>query len=147
MTASVKVLMLEASDVDNEGVAALVGVVREFRNGASVTSITQRLAEPLRAVEDAPPQLPAPKPRRTYKPRAPKAERQRVSTGHRAQGLTPAIIAAVKDAPQPDYNAIARKVYGNTEAATITKVKRAFWSLCDRGQLKKIGDDTYRVVS
>lgn len=144
-SAHVRVLMLEADNVDSEGVSALVGVVREFRSGGDVQSVTRAPVRLEQApTESPPPALPAAK--RTYKARAPKAEPQRVSKGKRAAGLTPAILAAIKAAPQPNYDAIAREVYGNADATTITKVKRGVWSLCSRGQLRKVGDDTYKVV-
>lgn len=73
---------------------------------------------------------------------------QRVSKGKRVSGLTPAIKAAVaaSGGDKPDYNAIAKSVYGDSSADSVTKTKRAFWSLCERGTLKKLGEDSYKVI-
>lgn len=141
-SARVKVLYLEADNADAASVEALVGIVREVQSGR-VSARVENMTVELQSSEPAPALPPAPKVR---KPRAPKEAPQRVSKGPRAQGLTAAIVAAVNAAPQPDVNAVAKKVYGDSSAAHVTKVKRGLWSLCDRGVLKKIGDDTYKVV-
>jgi hypothetical protein len=140
----VRYLDLEAANADAETVSALVGIVSQVQSGKPLPVVTAASVETF--VDPSEPRaLPAAKVR---KPREPKAPKERVSKGKRAAGLTPAIKTAVaaSGGDKPDYNAIAKEVYGNSSADSVGKVKRAFWSLCDRGTLKKLGEDSYKVV-
>lgn len=144
MGTQIKVLMLDASDVDSDGVAALVGMIREFRNAPPEHAVPAKarvgslLASGTTALEP-PKELP--------RPSAPAAEpKPALSVGKngRVTGAGDAIVAALRKSPTPDRAKLAQTIYGDARKAH--KVSQLLSYLCSTGKLKNNGDGSYKVV-
>lgn len=135
----VRYLDLEASNADAETVSALVGIVSQVQSGKALPTVTAASVETF--VDAAPArELPAPKAKRVYKPRPPKAAPAATSTKP-----GDIIMAAVRKNPRVDRAKLAIAAYGD-DPKGVNKVGQMLCYFVKREKLANNGDGTYTVL-
>lgn len=143
-TNRVSILYLTADNADADVVGSLVGIVREVQGGGSVERLVTATAPAPEAQNESPPRaLPAP---RKYKARAPKVAKPAPATTDGKGSKGAAVLAAMATGAPIDRNKLAKQIYGDSSANSLTKLGLAIGYAVRHGRARKNADGTFTVI-